>query len=317
MKKGNIFWGIVLLTIGVIFALRNFNIFFFSWHGIFRLWPLIFVFWGIAILPVKSVIKLVLTVITIILAVVILARYPGHRYHWFEWWPDRYTYKYDYDNEREENEETYKEYTLEEQYIDEEYDPGTKSARLNIDAVAGRFYIRDTCSNLFEFKSEGDIGPYNVLTRQGNEFTTIDIEHKYRFRRKGNITNKVWLSLNNDPLWKFTIDVGAADLEMDLSKFMVEKIDIDGGAAEINIKLGNRYSKSRVVIDAGASAIKISVPYESAVELQTSTILSSRKIEGFNKVKSGLYQTPNFSDAASRIFIEIDAAVSGLKVERY
>jgi hypothetical protein len=318
MKKGNIFWGIVLVTIGVIFALRNFDIFFFNWHGIFRLWPLIFVFWGIAILPVKSVIKLILTVITIVLAIVILAKYPGSRYHWFEWRPDRYSYEYDYDDDRDEEEyEKYKEYPWEEQYIDEDYDSNTKSARLNIEAVAGRFYIKDTCSKLFEFKSEGDIGPYNVLTMQGDKMTTIDIEHKHRITRRGDFTNKVWLSLNPDPLWKFTVDVGAANLEMDLTPFKVEKIDIDGGAAKIEIKLGDRYNKSRVVIDAGASAIEILVPFESAVELQTSTILSSRKIEGFDKIKSGLYQTPNFSDSANQIFIEVDAAVSGLKVERY
>ena len=35
------------------------------------------------------------------------------------------------------------------------------------------------------------------------------------------------------------------------------------------------------------------------------------------KIKSGLYQTPNFSDSSNQIFIEVDAAVSGLKVERY
>jgi len=318
MKKGNIFWGIVLVTIGVIFALRNFDIFFFNWHGIFRLWPLIFVFWGIAILPVKSMLKMILTVITIVLAIIILAQYPGPRYHWFEWWPDRYSYEYDYDDDLDEEEyDSYKEYPWEEQYIDEDYDSNTKSARVNINAVAGRFYIKDTCSNLFEFKSEGDIGPYNVLTMQGEKMTTIDIEHKHRINRKGDITNKVWLALNPDPLWKFNIDVGAADLEMDLSQFKVEKIDLDGGAANIEIKLGDRYDNIRVVIDAGASAIEILVPFESAVELQTSTILSSRDFDGFDKIKSGLYQTPSFSDSANQIFIEVDAAVSGLKVERY
>ena len=317
MKKGNIFWGIILVTIGVIFALRNFDIFFFNWHGIFRLWPLIFVFWGIAILPVKSMIKMILTVITIILAIIILAQNPGPRYHWFEGWPDKFSYEYDDDDWDEEEYDRYNEYPWEEQYIDEDYDANTQFARVNIDAVAGRFVIKDACANLFEFKSEGDIGPYNVLTMQGEEMITIDIEHKHRIKRKGDITNKVWLSLNPEPLWKFNIDVGAADLKMDLSQFKVEKIDLDGGAANIEIKLGDRYDNSRVVIDAGASAIEILVPSESAVEVQTTTILSSRDFEGFEKIKRGLYQTPNFSDSANQIFIEVDAVVSGLKVERY
>jgi hypothetical protein len=152
---------------------------------------------------------------------------------------------------------------------------------------------------------------------EGDEVITIDIEHKHRINRKGNISNEVWLALNPNPVWKFTMDVGAAKVEMDLTPFKIEKMDIDGGAAKIELKLGDKFPKTRVIIDAGASAIEIKVPYKSAVEVQTSTILSSRDFEDFNKIKSGLYQTPNFSDSANQIFIEVDAAVSGLKVKRY
>lgn len=319
MKKGNIFWGIVLVTIGVIFALRNFDIFFFNWRGLFRLWPLIFVFWGIAILPVKSMIKMILTAFAILIAIIILVQNPGPGYFWFEGWNDKFSYEYDYDNQDQDDEDysTYDEYPWEEQYIDEEYDVGTLKARVNIDAVAGNFEIKETCSNLFEFRSEGDIGPYNVLTYQGDDITTIDIENKHRISRKGDITNDVWLSLNPEPVWEFNIDVGAAELEMDLSLFKIEKIDLDGGAAEIDIKLGERFDKVNLVIDAGAADIKILVPEASAVEISTSTLLASKDFDGFNKIKSGLYQTPNFSDSANQIYIDIDAAVSGLKVERY
>lgn len=320
MKKGNIFWGIVLVTIGVIFALRNFDIFFFNWRGLFRLWPLIFVFWGIAILPVKSMIKGILSIATIAIAIIILATNPGPKYFWFDNWPDEFSYEYDYDRDQDEDEDdydTYKDYPWEEHFIDEEYDIKTESASLNIDAVAGSFEIKNTCSKLFEFKSEGNIGPYNVLTLQGDERTTIDIEHKQRIRRSGDVTNNVWLALNPDPIWKFDVDVGAADLEMDLSPFKVEKIDMDGGAADIDLKLGDKYNLTRVSIDAGAADIRILVPYESAVEIQTTTILASKDFDGFDKIKNGLYQTPNFSNTANQIFIDVDAAISGLKVERY
>lgn len=320
MKKGNIFWGVALVTIGVIFALRNFDIFFFSWRSIFRLWPLIFVFWGISILPVKAVIKVILSAITILLAIIILVQNPSPTHHWFDWGWDNNTYEYKYDYDDDSEDEDYKqddEYPWEEQSIVEDYESKIESASLNIDAVAGTFIIKNTTSKLFEFKSEGDIGPYNVLTMQGDERTTIDIEHKHRINRKGDITNNVWLSLNPEPIWKFNVDVGAADLEMDLSQFKVEELDLDGGAADIEIKLGNKYNMTMVTIDAGATDIKILVPYESAVEIETSTILASKDFEGFKKIKRGLYQTPNFSDSANQIYIDVDAAVSGLKVDRY
>ena len=149
--------------------------------------------------------------------------------------------------------------------------------------MAGSFVIKNGTSKLFEFKSEGDIGPYNVLTLQGDERTSIDIEHKHSIKHNGDITNNVWLKLNHEPIWKFNIDVGAAELEMDLSKFKVEKIDLDGGAADIEIKLGEEYDITRVVIDAGATDIEILVPYESAVEIQTNTILASKDFEGFSQ----------------------------------
>ncbi len=323
MKKGNIFWGIVLVTIGILFALRNFDIFFFNWRGLFRLWPLIFIFWGIAILPVKSMIKGMLYLATIVIAILILATNPGPKYFWFDNWPDEFSYEYDYDDddqyddEYEDDYDTYKDYPWEEQNIDEDYNVNTRAVRVNMDAIAGSFSIKESSSKLFEFKSEGDIGPYNVLTMSDAEKTTIDIEHKHRIRRKGDVSNEVWLSLNPAPIWEFDLDVGAAELEMDLSQFKVDKIDLDGGAADIEIKLGDKYDNTRLVIDAGAADIKIQVPSTSAVEISTSTILASKDFDGFNKIKSGLYQTPNFSDAVNQIYIDIDAAISGLKVERY
>lgn len=317
MKKGNIFWGVLLLTLGILFALRNFNIFFFSWGSIFRLWPLIFIFWGIAILPVKSLIKWILTIGTIALAIIILVNHPGQRGQWFQWWPDNYTYRYDRDYSDDEEYEEYDEYEWQEQYLSESYDSSTTYAKMNIDAAAGKFYIRNTSFELFEFESEGDAGPYEIKTTQGDNITSVDIKHKNRYFRSGDIKNDVWLSLNPDPVWKLYIDVGAAGLEMDLTPFKMEKIDIDGGASKIELKLGNLNKKTNVIIDAGASAIEIKVPSGSAVELETSTVLSSRNIEGFNKIKNGLYQTPNFSDSVNQVFIEVDAAVSSIKVERY
>jgi hypothetical protein len=111
--------------------------------------------------------------------------------------------------------------------------------------------------------------------------------------------------------------VGAADLEMDLTPFKVQKIDIDGGACAIQLKLGDKYKKTYVKIDAGASGIEIKVPATSACEVTTNTILSGHDLDGFNKISKGLYQTPNFSNSAHQIVIDIDAAVSGVEVKRY
>lgn len=313
MKYGNIFWGVILITLGALFAMRNFDIFFFSWRSVFRLWPLIFVFWGIAILPVKSMIKLFLTVATVFIGILILANNPGPSYSWFNW-PDDYSYEYD--NDRDYNDEE-SEYQWEKQDFSEDYDDEVEYATLNLDAAAGEFNLKGVTSQLFEFETEGNSGPYSVVTKNiGDNKVAIDFNHR-RFKGRSNLNHQVWMRLNNQPVWKMNVDVGAASFDMDLSPFKVEKIDIDGGASAIDLKIGDKYEKTYIIIDAGATDINIKVPEHMACEIRTSTILSGRDFDGFNKISKGLYQTPNFNSDSGQVLIDIDAAVSGVTVKRY
>ena len=306
MKKGDIFWGVLLLILGSLFLLRNFDLFNFSIRSILRLWPLIFVFWGIAVLPVKQGIKFILFGLTILLGVLILAFTPQREFQWFDW-HDNADYEYK-SNDDEDEESGGQDYT-------DMYDSAVTYARLDLNAAAGKFYIKDPTSKLFEFDNEGDSDPYNISTSLNDSTAIIHIKHKNHIRNK-DLNNSAWLSLNPGPVWDLNIDVGAADLEIDVSHFKVERVDIDGGASKIALKLGTKTKFTKVNIDAGASGINIEVPYESACEIKTNTVLSSRDIDGFNKISGGLYQTPNFSDAANQIIIEIDAAVSGVEVKR-
>ena len=76
------------------------------------------------------------------------------------------------------------------------------------------------------------------------------------------------------------IDVGAANLDLDLSAFKVSKLDINGGASSINVKLGNLQQQSTVKINSGASSVKIEVPEAFACEVQTKTVLVSKDLTG-------------------------------------
>ncbi len=306
MKKGDIFWGILLLTLGVLFLFRSLDIFNFTIRSFLRLWPLIFVFWGIAILPIRQGFKILLVSLAALAGILILAFSPKHDYRWFEWGNNSgYEYR-DNDDER----------ITEQQDFSEMYDSGVTSARLNLDAAVGKFYITSPTEKLFEFNNEGNSEPYKINTSLNDSAAIIFIKHKEKIHGH-DIDNSAWLSLNPGPIWDLNINVGAAELELDLNPFFVERIDIDGGASKINLKLGSKSKYTKVNIDAGASGINIRIPFESACELRTNTVLSARDIDGFNKISRGLYQTPNFSDAVPQIIIEVDAAVSSLEVKRY
>jgi len=227
----------------------------------------------------------------------------------------------DEDDEEEEDEEEDEEDENEEQDgtgqhdLSEQYDSVVSHARLDLDAAAGKFYIKNPSGKLFEFKNEGDAEPYQISTSLNDSTAIIHVRHKNEIRSH-DLNNSAWLSLNPAPVWDLNIDVGAADLEIDLSSFSVEHVDIEGGASKIELKLGSKNKMTQVSIDAGASGINIEIPYESACELRTHTVLSARDIDGFNKISNGLYQTPNFSDSVNQIIIEINAAVSNLEVKR-
>lgn len=306
MKSGNIFWGVLLIVFGALIFMRNFDIFYFSWGSILRLWPLLFVFWGISVLPVKSGLRLLLSIATVALGFILLVSNPNRGIFWNNNWNKHVRIEHDSDDN-----------AWDEDIFEEDYDDDIKYATLNLTAAAGAYSINGTTSKLFEFKTEGNGGPYRA-----NVNAIADDEVKIEFSRskvraRDNIRNNVYMYLNEEPLWTMKVDVGAADVDLDLSEFRVDEIEIDGGAADIEVKLGDKHNHIDVSIDAGVADLSILVPKESAVEVVTHTVLSGRDFEGFNKIDNGLYQTPNFSDSANQIMIEIQAAVSGVTIERY
>lgn len=60
MKSRNLFLGIILLFVGIISLLASFDVIDFSWSIAWKLWPMLFIFVGIALLPVKEWLKALL-----------------------------------------------------------------------------------------------------------------------------------------------------------------------------------------------------------------------------------------------------------------
>ncbi len=65
MKFRNIFWGIILILLGVLFTLDNLHVIDFDWYNLWRLWPVVLVLWGVSILPVKDFIKIILVLVVL------------------------------------------------------------------------------------------------------------------------------------------------------------------------------------------------------------------------------------------------------------
>jgi len=306
MKFRNIFWGVILIFIGVLFILQNLHFIHFDWMNLWRLWPVVLVLWGVSILPASSWIKLVLTLLVLGASIFFMVDQTSHWDDYqsrTEWW---------HDWNREDK-------TTIDQYFDVPFEDSVSEATLVLDAAAGAFLINETTDQLLEFDKRGSWNNYSYLVKKLDDKTEVMIEPEgdnIRIR-KGNNKNDINISLNNYPIWEINMDVGASAMDIDLTPYKVKKLDIDGGAAAFEIRLGDKYPETHVSIDAGASSIEIKIPETSGCDLQTSSVLSGRDINGFEKIDYGHYKTENFDNASHKIFINIDAAVSSYSVTRY
>ena len=313
MSYKKIFWGVMLVLIGILFILKNVGMIFFDWQTIWRLWPVILILWGISILPVKDYIKLIISVAAIAISIFLVNQYDktgyynfgrkgGDRGHRFEWNDSKS------DNDGDSKQEMF-----------QILDSLITRVELKLEAAAGDFRIDETMpeDKMLTFLKTGSIGNYSMTSRDDSSKRYVELKINESNVKMNNRGNKVVLGLNTYPTWDLDLEIGAASIDFDLSSYKVGKLDIDGGACSVKIKLGEMSEHTDVDIDAGAASIELLIPTGAGAELKTETALTSRSFQGFTKVNNGLYRTDNFETADQKIMIDIDAAVSSISIKRY
>lgn len=314
MSYRKLFWGILLVIIGILFILKNMGVIFFDWWTIANLWPLVLILWGISLIPVRDYIKMIISIIAIIITFAIVSKYSKDNKPDMHW-NNNADWEFDFDEN--ESDTSWNESNT--QVLWQPYDSAMQYATLSFQAAVGNFKLSDSLltDQLLLFKKRGNIGNYS-LTSSGEgsrQIVNLNIEDsKVKLNNQGNM---VTLFLNQKPVWDFDFEMGAANIDFDLSPYKTEKIDIEGGASSINLKLGSLVTRSTVDINAGAASIDLSVPKDAGVEVHTETVLTSRNLEGFKKISKGYYKTDNFNSAKNTIIINIDAGVSSLSIKRY
>ena len=83
MKNKNLFLGVILLFVGIVALLASLDIFEFKWSIVWKLWPMLLIFIGIMVLPVKDWLKAVLLLVSLAISV-LLYRYELTNSHF---WP--------------------------------------------------------------------------------------------------------------------------------------------------------------------------------------------------------------------------------------
>jgi len=303
MKPKHLFWGVLFISIGILILLNNYGSIGEDWSEFWKLWPLILVLWGIGLLVKNNIAKSFIAVVAaILLAVSVFSAFA------FCW----NNVVFDEDGPVVFSGD------VETTIYSEPYYNTIKNASLNIKAGAGSFNIKDTTGDLLYADAIGIKNNYSLSNTNDGTSTVLNFKmRRTGFSFKRGMKNKVNIKLNPNAVWNLNCDLGAASINFDLSPYKTENIQINMGAASLKIKLGDLSDKINLDVDAGASSIDILIPESSGCEIKADAKLSSKNFEDFNKIDSELYRTNNFESAAKRIFMNIDAGVSSIKVHRY
>ncbi|PJA98588.1 MAG: hypothetical protein CO128_06765 [Ignavibacteriales bacterium CG_4_9_14_3_um_filter_30_11] len=308
MKTKSIFWGAFFITLGLLFLLNNFGSLNYEFYNLWKFWPAFIVLLGLALLVKGSVFKGFFSgMAAIVLALTLFAGFNSAKY----FFTNEHNWNDFNNNVVLDSDRTYATFS-------EEYDPIVKSAKLYFNAGAGAFKLKQSTNKLFFVNSEGLKYGYS-FKKDDDNFAVINFwgkQSNVRWFRK-QFKNRTAIELNVNPNWILDFNLGASSMDFDLSQYNITKLNIDMGAASLNLKLGIPRTETKVIIDAGASSMDIYVPELVGCQIDADINLSSKNFKGFEKIKSGLYRTTNFAESIKKIYFNIDSGVSSISISRY
>lgn len=311
MKNNKIFWGITLVIIGILFILKNVGVIALSWFTLRSLWPIAIVLWGVSLLPIKINWKIIISIIVMFLASIIASRYHdvfqskrsccyNKKYKGHEYKEDRY------ESPRSEAPRV----------LSQPYSPEQDVVKLEMNFGAGEFEINQTTTELISVDLTESDAIYSLETQdQEGVITNLSLNMKSN-EYKRNFLNDVFIKLNPNPVWDMDLNIGASEIDFDLSRFKVKNIDLNAGAADIDIKLGSLQDDVKLSIEAGLADLTVKVPADVGVKINSSSFLANKEFRGFEK-KDGIYYSPNYNQSTKKINIEINSSLADISVERY
>ena len=324
MNNRNIFWGTLLIIVGFLFLADNLNWIDVSLREIARFWPLLFILAGVSALVSqrRSAITPVMIALAIPLAIFHFVDNGVHRLnHNFN---NNWNFD-DNDDEKDNNNDDSDHYSGDgvKQDYNVDLSDDIKEATLNLKGGAAKFDMDTAATKLFAANTRLQKGGYTLSEDKKDGVKTIDFEMKtkgsegmnFKFDDNG-FDNRVFLKLNPKVIWSLDMGIGAGDVDFDLSPYNVKKINLETGAAAIELKLGDKAAETIVKVKSGVASVKIRVPEGVGCQIKSAAALSDNDFQGFEKT-NGVWQTAGFEKATKKILIDAESGLSSFKVSRY
>ncbi len=302
MKTGQVFWGILLLTVGTLFLLDNLSVdsIAVEWEFLSRLWPVLIILWGVSALVANKYIKALLAA-----AAALLLGFLLYGFFSFQW----ISHEHGVFRTEEVKPRVFTEPLL----------AGVTRGSLSVKTGAARLRIDGATDQLLEAETRSTFGEYELTKeREGSEvsFELALLNHRGEWTL-GRLKNEANVHLHPDPVWDVECELGAASAKLDLSELAVDRVEIESGAASIRLRLGDRAEQCDVSINSGASSIRVEIPESVGCRVEVRAPLSSKKFHGFQKYSRNEYRTEGYETSERKVFISFDVGVSALTIQRY
>lgn len=307
------FAAILLLIVGIVLLLNTTDVVGWGiwWHVIFRFWPVILIAVGFHIILAPRFPLLSALVVAVIFAAGVGAAYLLNQT------VEGYGYQLGYESAHSSN-------LADIHTLDMNIDFGAGSLAIGSDMSGfgnDLYFVRSTGIGVAADETRNEsisevtltVAAPDALMNDYNDGWNINIDLFGLFRSLGDIDWKVGIS--PDVTVKLDIDAGAADIDLHLGDLNLEVLDMDVGAADVDIVLPAHAGHTDVRIDAGAADIDISVPDDVAALIESDSALISLDVDTSRFPGSdGVYQSPGYDTARNRVYININAGVSDISI---
>jgi Domain of unknown function (DUF5668) len=339
-----LFWGLFFITLGVLFLARNWGLFALpDWKYVRGLWPVLLILGGVALMLRRyeaergggSVVSMAALAALAVAVPFWLFSFISRDRYWQHDRNDNYSFRsdppnapgapdspdFDDDDEEDKRSQT----SIVGTFAEDMPAPAPASAKFVLEGGAAAFRMTDGTTRLIDARSEA-INPYTMSIDRG---ATPLIRFEPAKNGNGNGINidlsdrdnvnfgEVNVKLNEAPLWDMEMDFGAGSADFDLRRYALRSLDIEAGAASLDLRLGDKAAQTDVKISSGMASVKIRVPKGAGVKLITDGGLNATDIDrDFERSGNNTYLSPNFGSATKKITIHYDGGLSHFEIDR-
>jgi hypothetical protein len=281
-----------LVVIGVVLLLQTLGVLSWGlWTTLWRFWPVLLILLGLSIVLRRTPAWIMPTIALLALAGMVGAAYAIHDSS------TEGTYSGSFSEALE----------------------GADKARVEVDFGAGTLSLAEltaSSDNLVEGEFSGAAGEVRTSVRREGDEVTLKLSRDGSGWSWGVSPKEVWdVGLSQRIPIDLDVDVGASDVNLDLSDLLVRKFGLETGAASVDVTFPRAAGETEASVRAGAASLDLFVPEGVAASITIDSGVSSVNVDEGRFPKAGdRYESPDFESAQNKLTLDIDVGAASLKV---